>query len=223
MRSSLSYLYALSRERFDALFITVYPVYPALLGPRLKAEFHVPFVLDYQDPWVGAWGQSVGGGPGGAPDWKSRASRRLGEWLEPRAVAMADALVAVSQGTLDGIVERTPAAGRVPHGVIPLGLSRPISNPFAPSQRQSHFDPSDGLVHLCYGTLLKRGEDTWRCCWGLARPGRRIPPQRARVPLFGMSVVSSTTYRVPPSRWAWCRRRGHRIQGASTASTRCPF
>ena len=76
----------LARERFDALFITVYPVYPALLGPGLKAEFGVPFVLDYQDPWVGAWGRSVGGGPGGAPDWKSRASRRLGTWLEPKAV-----------------------------------------------------------------------------------------------------------------------------------------
>ena len=47
----------LLRERYDALFITVYPVYPALLGATLKREFGVPFVLDYQDPWVGAWGQ----------------------------------------------------------------------------------------------------------------------------------------------------------------------
>src|SRR5438067_7471601 len=101
----------LARERFDVLFITVYPVYPALLGPWLKAEFAVPFVLDYQDPWVGAWGHSVGGGKDGSPDWKSRASRRLGEWVEPRAVSGADALVAVSQGTIDGIVERIPAAG----------------------------------------------------------------------------------------------------------------
>jgi hypothetical protein len=62
--------------------------------------------------WVGAWGRSVGGGPGGAIDWKSRASRRLGVWLEPQAVGAADALVAVSQGTIDGIVERMPSAGR---------------------------------------------------------------------------------------------------------------
>jgi hypothetical protein len=45
----------MSREQYDALFITVYPVYPALLGAGLKAAFRVPFVLDYQDPWVGAW------------------------------------------------------------------------------------------------------------------------------------------------------------------------
>ena len=100
----------LARERFDALFITVYPVYPALLGPGLKSEFRVPFVLDYQDPWVGAWGRSVGGGPAGTPDWKSRASRRLGTWLEPKAVNAADAIVAVAQGTIDGIFERLSQA-----------------------------------------------------------------------------------------------------------------
>jgi Glycosyl transferase 4-like domain len=193
----------LSRERFDALFITVYPVYPALLGPRLKAEFHVPFVLDYQDPWVGAWGQSVGGGPGGAADWKSRASRRLGEWLEPHAVAMADALVAVSQGTLDGIVERTPAAGRVPHGVIPLGFEQAdFESLRRRPQRQSHFDPSDGLVHLCYvGTLLPAGRDTLALLLqGLARARREDPAaSRVRFHFFGTSNQStSDTYRVLP-------------------------
>ena len=68
----------LARERFDALFITIYPTYPALLGPMLKRRFAIPFVLDYQDPWVGAWGRTVGGGADGRPDWKSRASRQIG-------------------------------------------------------------------------------------------------------------------------------------------------
>ena len=193
----------LSRERFDALFITVYPVYPALLGPRLKAEFRVPFILDYQDPWVGAWGRSVGGGPGGAPDWKSRASRWLGEVLEPRAVEAADALVAVSQGTLDGIVERMPAAGRLPHGVIPLG--------FEPADFESlrrrppstcHFDLADGLVHLCYvGTLLPAGRETLALLLqGLERARREDPAaSRVRLHFFGTSNQSvSNAYRVLP-------------------------
>jgi hypothetical protein len=71
----------LSRERFDALFITVYPTYPAVLGPRLKRRFGVPFVLDYQDPWVGAWGRDVGGGEHGTPDLKSRMTRAIAERL----------------------------------------------------------------------------------------------------------------------------------------------
>ena len=193
----------LRRERFDALFITVYPVYPALFGAGLKAEFRVPFVLDYQDPWVGAWGLSVGGGPGGAPDWKSRASRWLGTRLEPRAVDAADAIVAVSQGTIDGIVDRIPAAARVPHCVIPLGFEpgdfaalqdRPIS--------AAHFDPADGQVHLCYvGTLLPTGVETVRLLLRGLERARRADPAAARLRLhfLGTSNQSrSDVHRVLP-------------------------
>jgi glycosyltransferase involved in cell wall biosynthesis len=193
----------LARERFDALFITVYPVYPALLGPALKTDFGVPFVLDYQDPWVGAWGQSVGGGANGGPDLKSRASRMLGTWLAPRAVAAADALVAVSQGTIDGIVERIPSAARVPHAVIPLGFE---PDDFASLRERSphapRFDPADGLVHLCYvGTLLPAGLDTLRLLLGALGAARRADPsaRRLRLHFFGTSNQSaSDTYRVLP-------------------------
>jgi hypothetical protein len=173
----------LSRERFDALFITVYPVYPALLGAGLKSSFDVPFVLDYQDPWVGAWGHSVGGGPHGTPDWKSRASRRLGTWLEPRAVHAADAIVAVSQGTIDGIVERMPEAGRVPHGVIPLGFE-PDDFAALRAERAMNlpFDPADGFVHLCYvGTLLPNGIETLRLLLSALALARRVDPSAARL------------------------------------------
>ena len=193
----------LARERFDALFITVYPVYPALLGAGLKASFGVPFVLDYQDPWVGAWGQSVGGGPGGTPDWKSRASRRLGMWLEPKAVRAADAIVAVSQGTIDGIVERIPAAGRLPHGVIPLGFEPDdFASLRAAPALTSQFDPSDGLLHLCYvGTLLPTGIETLRLLLrGLDRARREDPAAaRLRLHFFGTSNQSdSAAYRALP-------------------------
>lgn len=193
----------LARQRYDALFITVYPVYPALLGPRLKAEFGLPFVLDYQDPWVGAWGRSVGGGPGGTPDWKSRASRRLGEWLEPRAVRAADALVAVSQGTIDGIVERSPDAGRLPHEVIPLGFEAADFDAVDTRGRQAvGFDTASGLVHLCYvGTLLPTGLETLRLLLRGLERARRDDPEAARLRLhfFGTSNQSeSSAYRVLP-------------------------
>jgi hypothetical protein len=193
----------LARERFDALFITVYPVYPALLGGRLKSEFRVPFVLDYQDPWVGGWGQSVGGAADGAPDWKSRASRRLGTWLEPTAVNAADAIVAVSQGTIDGIVNRIPAAVRLPHAVIPLGFEPDDFEALrARPQMTVAFDPADGNVHLCYvGTLLPAGVDTLRLLLrGLAHARRDDrAAARLRLHFFGTSNQSdSTAYRVLP-------------------------
>ena len=93
----------LQHEKFDALFITIYPTYPALLGPLLKRRFGVPFVLDYQDPWVGSWGKTVGGGRDGRPDLKSRLSRALAMTLEPRVVRAADAITAVSDLTYEQI------------------------------------------------------------------------------------------------------------------------
>jgi hypothetical protein len=193
----------LARERFDALFITIYPVYPALLGPALKAEFGVPFILDYQDPWVGAWGHSVGGGQNGRPDWKSRATRTLGMWLEPRAVGAADALVAVSQGTLDGIIERLPAAARLPQGVIPLGFEPDdFESLHGRSPYASGVDPSDGLVHLCYvGTLLPKGVDTLRLLLRALERARAEDPAagRLRLHFFGTSNQSTPdAYRVLP-------------------------
>ena len=192
----------LARERYDALFITIYPTYPAILGPSLKRRFHVPFVLDYQDPWVGAWGRTVGGGADGRPDAKSRLSRRLGEWLEPRVLAAADAIVAVSQGTIDGIVERIPSAARVPHEVIPLGFEPDDFATLNGSGRAPLFDAGDGLVHLCYvGTLLPTGIDTLRLLLrGLARARRDdAAAGRLRLHFVGTSNQSaSDRYRVLP-------------------------
>ncbi|MCU1385983.1 MAG: hypothetical protein JWL71_4680 [Acidobacteria bacterium] len=184
----------LSREAFDALFITVYPVYPALLGPGLKASYGVPFVLDYQDPWVGAWGRSVGGGPGGTPDWKSRVSRGLGTWLEPKAVHAADALTAVSQGTLDAITQRIPAAARLPQAVIPLGFEPDDFTGLAGrAPAAAQFDATDGLVHVCYvGTLLPSGIETLRLLLRALDRARRDDPAAARLRLhfFGTSNQS---------------------------------
>src|SRR4051794_955437 len=193
----------LARERFDALFITIYPTYPALLGPLLRRRFSIPFVLDYQDPWVGAWGRTVGGGADGRPDWKSRGSRQIGAWLEPRVLAAADGLVAVSQGTIDGIVERIPSAASVPHDVIPLGFdAADFAHLDARAGAAAAFDPRDGLVHLCYvGTLLPTGVETLRLLLrGLDRARREDPnATRLRLHFVGTSNQSeSTVHRVRP-------------------------
>jgi len=186
----------LRRERFDALFVTIYPTYPALLGPVLKRRFGVPFVLDYQDPWVGAWGRDVGGGPGGQADFKSRMSRVLAQSLEPRALRAADAITAVSHETFDQVRSRHGWAVTRPFAEIPLGVEpsdfdalreqfggQPGPNP--------HFDPKDGQAHLCYvGTLLPLGFETLRAVLGAAALLRDREPalyQRLRLHFFGTS------------------------------------
>lgn len=149
---------------FDCVFVTIYPSYTALLGPLVKRRARIPFVLDYQDPWVGAWGLTTGPGAAARPDLKSRFSRALAQRLEPIAVHAADALTAVSAATFEDVRDRIPNARRIPCVEIPIGgegsdfdfvASRPRTNAL--------FDASDGRLHVSYvGTLLPLGRETLR-------------------------------------------------------------
>jgi hypothetical protein len=183
--------------RFAALFITVYPTYPALLGPLLKRRFGVRFVLDYQDPWVGSWGASVGGGAGGRPDRRSRLTRALAARLEPVVVRAADAITAVSEGTYEEVLERHPFLRDTPCEAFPVGgepqdfadlAARPRANPF--------FDPGDGDFHLCYvGTLLPLGFETLAALLAAAALVRERRPdlyRRLRLRFFGTSNQTAT-------------------------------
>ena len=111
----------LNQENFDVLFITILPGYPALLGPIMHRKVGIPYVLDYQDPWVSAWGLAVGSGPNGEADLKSRASRWIATQLEPIALRHAAAITAVSAGTYEQIVARMPEIVDVPRAAIPVG------------------------------------------------------------------------------------------------------
>jgi hypothetical protein len=182
----------LAREHFDALFITTYPMYPAALGPRLKARHGVPFVLDYQDPWVGAWGLDVGGGRNGAPDLKSRLTRALALRLEPRVVRQADALTAVSTRTYEDVLARNPDARPRTCAAIPLGFEQADLEALTRVPRpNSHFDSGDGLVHVCYvGTVLPTGTPILRAVLTALRDLMTNAPQaydRLRVHFLGTS------------------------------------
>ena len=176
----------LSSEPFDAVFITIYPAYPALLGPMLKRRFPVAFVLDYQDPWVGEWGRSVGPGANGRPDFKSRASRFVAARLEPFALEAADAVTAVSHATYEQALERTPAATPRATAELPIGWDR---RDLEFVGRKTRF-PDDGLVHVSYvGTLLPAGFGTLRAvCAAVARLRASGPEaSRLRLHFFGTS------------------------------------
>src|SRR3954470_15959763 len=90
----------LAEKKVDLVFVTVLPGYAGLLGGWAKRRFGVPFVLDYQDPWVSDWGAAQ-------PRFsKAGLAHWLAEKLEPRFAPLADAVTAVSNGTLDGLRKR---------------------------------------------------------------------------------------------------------------------
>jgi len=147
--------FALARsERPAAVLVTTYPTYPALIGSAIKRAYGVPFVLDLQDPWVGAWGKHVG--PSGRPDLRSRASRALARRLEVRAAGAADALMSVTTRTIAELVDRVPTAAPKPALEVPIGWEpADWSHIRVDARRNVLFDRGDGLLHLCaVGTLL---------------------------------------------------------------------
>ncbi|MGH9321055.1 MAG: glycosyltransferase [Vicinamibacteria bacterium] len=184
------------RRRFHCFFVTIYPTYPALLGPLMKRRARLPFVLDYQDPWVGEWGRSTGPGENGLPDARSRLSRAIASRLEPIAVAAADGITSVSDATYETVLERIPRARPKVCETIPLGgeatdfaylRSNPRPNPF--------FGPADGKFHLSYvGTLLPLGVPILRSVLravGRLKQDHRPVYDRLRLHFIGTSNQST--------------------------------
>lgn len=179
----------LSSERFDAVFVTIYPTYPALLGASLKRRYGVPFVLDYQDPWVGEWGRTVGAGPDSTPDVKSRASRLVAERLEPLALRAADAVTAVSRMTFDQALSRVDGARPAVTEELPIGWDPADFEFLRGRQASAPRWPADDALHLVsVGTLLPAGLETLRAfCEALRLQRRTTTEVRLRVHFFGTS------------------------------------
>jgi glycosyltransferase involved in cell wall biosynthesis len=188
----------MAAEPFDAVFITIYPTYPALLGPLLKRRFTFAFVLDYQDPWVGEWGRSAGPRLDGRPDFKSRASRFVAAGLEPYALESADGVTAVSRETYEQALQRTPRAKPRASAELPIGWDRrDLEFLDQGTSRRTTF-PDDGLVHLSYvGTLLPTGFETLRAVLAAVASLRASSPAAARLRLHFFGTSNQRTSDAP--------------------------
>jgi hypothetical protein len=156
----------------------------------LKRRFGVRFVLDYQDPWVGSWGLTVGGDANGGADLKSRLSRAAGLALEPLAVRSADALTAVSTTTYTDVLDRIPMDPRPACAALPLGWEARDFDGLAPPAPST-----DNCIRLRYvGTLLPTGIGTLRALLTAVHQLRDAEPAcyaRLRLDFIGTSNQST--------------------------------
>src|SRR5262249_15126890 len=132
--------------------ITGAPFYPMLLTPEIKRRFGVPVVLDFQDPWVSAWGS--------ARPMLSKAglSHALATWLEPRAVRSAAFVTSVSDTQNAEMLARYPLLDARRVAGIPIGGDRDDFEALRaapPADAEDELEP--GKIHLSYvGTFLPR-------------------------------------------------------------------
>jgi glycosyltransferase involved in cell wall biosynthesis len=134
----------------SVIFATVLPGYTSMVGAWAKRRFNIPFVLDYQDPWVPKGDRKSHG------SIKRNLADKIARWLEPKAIRVADAITAVSEETLDSLRERDLIRSDQLVEIVPVGADR---NDHAAAQRygNSVIEPSADIVQIAYvGTLTER-------------------------------------------------------------------
>jgi hypothetical protein len=148
----------LATGEFDLVYFsnTVFATMP--LGLRWWRRFGVPYVLDFQDPWVNDYYEQAPDRvpPGG---WlKYRLNQVLGQRQEPSTVRHARHMICVSPAYPKMLCQRHRDLREDQFTVLPFGAPEADFEilPTLPV-RQSIFDPGDGLRHWVY--VGRGGED----------------------------------------------------------------
>jgi len=140
----------LRTEKFDLVFFSTTQFSAFALGPKWRRQFGVPYVLDYQDPWVSDYyARTRTRPPGGA--LKYALSQWSARRTEPRVLRAAAGVIAVSEAYPAMLARLYPwfDAGRV--RVLPFGAS---PDDFALARTQEPAAPlidfDDGNFHHVY-------------------------------------------------------------------------
>jgi hypothetical protein len=105
----------LENEEADVLFITALPGLPLIMGPGIKHRYGIPFVADFQDPWLPKDYETA------RAFTKLWAAHRIAAVGEPYALNHADHVTAVSELTIAHIRSRYPWLPVDRFSTIPIG------------------------------------------------------------------------------------------------------
>ena len=166
----------------SVIFATVLPGYTSLVGAWAKRRFHIPFVLDYQDPWVPKRDRRLEGSV------KRNLSENVARWLEPKAVKTADAITAVSDETLDSLRERDLVRADLPVEIIPIGADR-NDHIVAQQHGKSLITPAENAFQIAYvGTLTQRMLPSLKAFLAAAAKAQAVAAKKLAIHLIGTSA-----------------------------------
>jgi len=184
----------LSQQHFDGVLFSTTAFGCFTLGLRWRKRFGVPFVLDYQDPWVNDYyrdhPQVVP--PGGR--LKFAVADRLSRHQEPRVVGACSGLIAVSGAYLNDLHRRYPFTVPLPALELPFpGASEDFERLCSIPSSALPFDPGDGLIH--WVSIGRGGADLATALNGLFLALERHAPaallQRLRLHFIGTSYAAA--------------------------------
>lgn len=140
----------LQQEKFDLVFFSTTQFSAFQLGPRWRKKFGVPYVLDYQDPWINPYYERTATRPPGG-----RLKFALSQWtarrIEPAALRHASGIIAVSDAYGPGLAHAYPWFDARRVRLLPFGASSAdftATLDHRPARPLIDFD--DGLFHHVY-------------------------------------------------------------------------
>lgn len=138
-------------EKIDLVYFstTVFPV--MALGPAWYDHFGVPYVIDFQDPWLSDYYNRAGAPkpPGGRI--KYGISQGVARILEPYTMRKVSHAISVSPAYSQMLLNRYPWLREDQFTVLPFGAAEKEFE-YLPklNVRQTIFDPRDGKRHWVY-------------------------------------------------------------------------
>jgi len=141
----------LRQKKFDLVYFSTTVFIAMALGYRWHKRFGVPYVLDFQDPWLSDYYTQLGAiqPPGGR--LKYGFSQLQAKLLEPKALSKASHVISVSPAYPKTLQQRYPHLHSEQFTVLPFGAPETDFDQLPTLNiQQNIFDPNDGKRHWVY-------------------------------------------------------------------------
>lgn len=141
----------LAREKFDLTYFSTTAFTAMALGPRWRSHLGVPYVLDFQDPWLSDYHKQPNSSrpPGGR--FKYGFAQFMAQRLEPNTLRHASHVISVSPEYPKTLLERYSWLRQDQFTVLPFGAPETDFKQLPSLKvRQNIFDPNDGKRHWVY-------------------------------------------------------------------------
>lgn len=140
----------LQEEEFDLVYFSTTVFLSMALSSHWWKKFRVPYILDFQDPWLNYYYQKSGTNPPGG--WlKYGFSQKVAQFSEPHAMRYVSHVTSVSPAYPETLRQRYPWLTAEQFTVLPFGAPEKDFELLSELQvKQNIFDPQDGKQHWVY-------------------------------------------------------------------------